>query len=183
MSDAREVQSYRPISDLYGSPCSSVHAFLEKGRNDMASETFSGVYIKRQAFLEMLNYPEFHEMKNQDQADALDITVMTLLKWKKCVPDEYLASALKLTRERRASRSFEADSSLMKEVRKGNTKAIELFYRRIEGWEPKQGMELTRGKDKEMEGKSNLELAKMIVADLSEEDRKQLLEPPVNLGE
>lgn len=177
-SDELEVRGYRPTSELYGQTCSSVFQFLEKGRNDMASETFAQVYAKRQSFLEMLNYPEFHEMKNQDQADALEITVMTLLKWKKMVPDDYLASALKLQRERHAKRSLETDSSLMKEVRKGNVKAIELFYRRIEGWEPKQAMELSRGKDKELEGKSNLELARMIVADLSEEDRKQLMEPP-----
>lgn len=129
----------------------------------------------RKRFLDLLAYPEFHVMSEGEKADAIGISLKTLSKWEIQVPDEYLADALRKSRERSARQSFKVDAALMKECLAGNVKALDLYYRRIEGWVPKQDMELSRGRDKDLDARANFDLLKELVKGLSPEDRAELL--------
>lgn len=129
----------------------------------------------RKRFLDLLKFPEFHEMKLQEKADATGVSISTISKWMVQVPDSYLAEALKVSRERSASRSLEVDASLMRQCREGNVKAMDLYYRRIEGWAPKTGMELTRGVDPEMAEKDDKALLVALMQGLSEEERAEVV--------
>lgn len=153
---------------------STVEAFMNYGSGSIPDEGDRN-YQMRKLFLEMLMFPEFHVMTRDEQGAAVGIDGLTVGRWIAQVPDEYLAEALKVSRERHAKQSFEVDASLMRECKAGNVKAMDLYYRRIEGWVPKQDMELSRGRDKELDGKANFELLKALVQGLSPEQKRELL--------
>lgn len=131
----------------------------------------------RKLFLDLLLTPEFHEMKGIERAEAVGVSLPTLQKWMIQVPDEYLAEALKVQREKSARRSLEVDAALYREATRdeGDAKHKELYYRRIEGWVPKQDMELSRGRDKELDGKANFDLLKELFKGLSPEEKRSLI--------
>lgn len=175
-STAQELVEIRP-KGAYSEvrTCKTLEEFLDDKR--MPSESVRRSVEARRRFLELLGYPEFHEISNQEKADAIGISIMTFQRWMIQVPDEVLAESLKRMRERFARQSFKVDSALLEECKKGNVKAMDLYYRRIEGWVPKQDMELTRGRDKELDGKANFELLKELVKGLSPSERAELLGP------
>jgi hypothetical protein len=131
----------------------------------------------RAMFIEYLMYPQFHLMSFADRGDVLGVNESTVRKWWKECPDDYMAEALKVMREKSARDSLEVDAALKREatVEGGDAKHKELYYRRIEGWVPKQDMELTRGRDKELDGKANFDLLRELVKGLSPEERRQLI--------
>lgn len=142
--------------------------FINGGSNEDGREA-------RRRYVAMLEFPQWHLMTQVEQADALGVTQGTISQWKNGVPVSVWDSALKVSRERHAQLSLEVDASLMKQCREGNVKAMDLYYRRIEGWVPKQDMELTRGRDKELDGKANFELLRELVKGLSPEERRELI--------
>jgi hypothetical protein len=172
---AQDIIDIRP-KGAYGEarPFRSLEEFINAGKSLLGEQAARSIEAKRR-FLDLLRYPEFHEMVNQERADAIGVSFQTLQKWMIQVPDEYLGDALRVSRERSAKRSLEVDAALMTECRKGNVKAMDLYYRRIEGWVPKQDMELTRGRDKELDGKANFELLKQLFNGLSPAEKTELV--------
>jgi hypothetical protein len=61
------------------------------------------------------------------------------------------------------------------EAKGGNVKAIELYYRKMEGWEPKNAVEVSRGRDG-VSGMSNEELIKSMILEMGAEDRRKFLD-------
>lgn len=172
----KEITDLRD-SGKYGGhkPYASVEAFLSV-RNDFKSlDVNTRTYQLRKLFLDMLMFPEFHVMTTPEKAEAIGIEESTVKQWMMQVPDEYLGEALKISRERHARQSFEVDASLMRECKEGNVKAMDLYYRRIEGWVPKQDMELSRGRDKELDSRANMDLLRELVKGLSPSEKAELL--------
>lgn len=142
--------------------------FVNGGANEEGKEA-------RRRYLALLEFPEWGLMTQTEQAEALGVTQGAISQWKAGVPVSVWDSALKISRERHAKGSLEVDSSLMRQCKEGNVKAMDLYYRRIEGWVPKQDMELTRGRDKELDGKANFDLLRELVKGLSPAERRELI--------
>lgn len=179
MNDAeKEINALR-LSDKYEGilPYASVEAFLSVGSPYKSADENNRARELRRLFLELLKTPQFHLMNATEKGELIGIETATVQKWMKQVPDEYLAEALKEMREKSARASIDVDAALYREsVRdEGDAKHKELFYRRIEGWVPKQDMELTRGRDKELDSRANFDLLKELVKGLSPEEKRQLL--------
>lgn len=154
----------------------TIEDFIEAGNAAWDNDNKERKRQARLKFLELIKFPEFWEMGDNEKGASLGITDTTVRKWLIQVPDSVLAAALKLQRERSVRRSLEVDSYLMKQCKEGNVKAMELYYRRIEGWEPKQAMELSRGRDKELEQVDTVDLIKGLMEGMSAEQRKRLVE-------
>lgn len=131
--------------------------------------------LKRRRFWEMVQRPEWHCLTTKDKAKVLDVSTQTIHNWENALSHEEWKKALEISRERHAKTSLKIDASVVKESLKGNVKAAELFYRRIEGWAPKSGMELTRGPDGDLSSKGDRELLVGLLASLPLEERKALL--------
>lgn len=175
--EARELTEIRPKwANSEIRPFKDVQSFLSISgmlQGEVAQKSLEA----RKRFLDLLLLPEFHVMNGQEKADAVGVSLPTLQKWMIQVPDEYLAEALKKMRERSAKQSLAVDAALYREAVRdeGDAKHKELFYRRVEGWNPAQNVELTRGRDKELDSKANVQLLKELFAGLSKEEKLEVL--------
>lgn len=184
--EARELVDIRPKwSNSEIRPFKDVETFLkisEVLQGELAQKSLEA----RKRFLDFLLIPDFHLMDNDEKAAAVGVSTHTLAKWMIQCPDEYLAEALKIMREKNARHSMRVDAALIREatVDGGDAKHKELYYRRQENWNPAQNLELSRGRDKELDSKANFELLKALVAGLSAEEKAELLGqggiPPVD---
>lgn len=183
------VDPIRPYATIRDFMCMGLAGLRNKGYTEdeikLAFELKKVLPIQesRKRYLDYLMVPEFHLMSETDQAEAVGVDPRTIKKWGRQVPVEYMAEALKKSREEHAARSIQVDSALFKEAVKdgGDAKHKELFYRRVEGWNPKTEMELTRGVDPDMAGKTDRELLVGLLASLPEEERVKVLEDAKNV--
>ena len=175
--ESRELTEIRPKwSNSEIRPFKDVESFLNIS-GVLQGETAQKSLEARKRFLDLLMLPDFHVMNGQEKAEAVGVSESTLTKWMIQCPDEYLANALKVMREKSAKQSLAVDAALYREATRdeGDAKHKELFYRRIEGWVPKQDMELSRGRDKELDAAANFDLLKELVKGLSPAQKLELL--------
>jgi len=175
MDEEKKTEIAEPREYVSWKPYKTIQEFVT-AKSYMRSDSQNAITQEgRQRFIELLMFPEFHVMSGVERAEALGVSEQTIGRWWRQVPDDYMDEALKTARARHARQSFEVDSALMRECKGGNVKAMDLYYRRIEGWVPKQDMELSRGRDKELDSQANFELLKALVAGLSPEQKAELL--------
>lgn len=136
--------------------------------------------LKRRRFWEMVQTPDWHCLSTKEKAEVLEVTTVTVRNWENALSDEEWKKALETSRNRHAKTSLKVDAAVVKESLNGNVKASELFYRRIEGWAPKSGMELTRGADGDLDEKGDRELLVGLLASLTPEERRSLLQDAEN---
>ena len=145
----------------------------ELGRQPVNEAYYLG--LKRRRFWEMAQRPEWHCLSLKDKAEILDVSTVTVRNWENSLSDEEWKKALETARGRSGRMSLKVDAAVTKESLNGNTKAAELYYRRIEGWAPKSGMELTRGEDGNLSKAGDRELLVGLLASLSAEERAGLM--------
>jgi len=79
-----------------------------------------------------------------------------------------------MTREQSARQTLEVDDGLHRKARGGDAVAAKLWYE-IHGWSPKQNLEITKGRDKELDGKANFDLLRELVKGLSPAEKAELM--------
>ena len=181
----KDLQNLRGDSPSYGKPFKTVEEFLTPNPRLMLTDVTRRSYEIRKTFLEVLMTPEWHLMSVQEQADSLGVDQATIRRWYNQVPDAYLADALKHMREHSARSAIKVDAALITEATApgGDAKHKELFYRRVENWNPAQSLELSRGRDKELDSKANFELLKEIFKGLSPQEKAELVGGPDEVKE
>jgi hypothetical protein len=174
--DGFELQVQAISKESWGAPrAKTLEAFLNPSHALMNSPSIERQRATRQKFVDLLEIPEFHLMTREEQGLELGVSAPVVTKWFAQVPDSALEEALKKCRERRANTSLKVDAALIRKAVDGDVKAIELYYRKDEGWTPAQGIELTRGRDKEAREASTVELVKGLLGTLSPEQKAELL--------
>lgn len=159
------------------SPYKTVEQFVNRTSYVIGDEASAKFCEERQRFIDLLMEPDFHVMSFAERAEALGVQEKTVRIWWKQCPYEYMAQALKVSREKHAGRTLEVDAALYREATEkgGDAKHKELYYRRIENWEPKQGLELSKGKDKELTPDQMAQALKDALQLLPEDKRAELL--------
>jgi hypothetical protein len=118
----------------------------------------SGEASQRQMLVERLGWP---------------MGAHTFRRLKKAVPWEELKATY-----RKAACMFAPaiDMALIKKAVRGDTKAIELFYTRMEGWTPRTGLDVTAGAGGDVRRLDTKELLGQLMGGMTEGERRALLE-------
>lgn len=176
--ESREVTEYRPLTGLsYIRPYKTIGEFLAISEALKDPVKVKESKERKLLFLELLKTSEFHMMKVGEQADAVGVSAATIRRWLGQVPDEVLSAALKESRQKMAIHSLRVDAALIREATAegGDAKHKELFYRKAEGWEPKQGLELSK-KDEPLNAEVMIQALKDALMMIPEAERLKLLE-------
>lgn len=180
MTDNPSEEEEKKKKFIPWSPYKTVEQFVKASSYLHSDDKNAKFQELRQRFVDLLMDPNFQVMTFVERAELMGVNEGTLKNWWKQVPADYMAEALKVSREKSAAKSMEVDAALFREATAegGDAKHKELFYRRIEGWEPKTAMELSKGKDKDLDNAAVFQAMKDAMAMLSPEQKAELLGTP-----
>lgn len=160
--------------------CQTVEEFLRGAENGNRSIDSQERNIElRKVFLDAIMEPGYHACRSfEEKADIVGVSAPSVKKWEQLVPEEVWEKALENRRKNVAKDCLEVDEALKSDAKEkgADAKTRELFYRIFMGYTPQQAFELSRGKDKALEGLSAVDLLKEAIRGLPEEDRRKLLE-------
>lgn len=118
---------------------------------------------------------EFLRMPEREWEKELRISRTTLAKWQEQMRVDGTWTRI-VEGWRSAYDRFKPQvdmAVIQKAIREGDMKACELFYQKMEGWSPKNALELTRGK--EYEGMDNKALFLEMLKSMTPEERRSLV--------
>jgi len=113
----------------------------------MSSMSNEEIAIKKAKLVEAFKDPEFFMKTQDEQCEELGISRVTLWKWKKEFSPAEWEKIRDGARQTYAQYAPAVDMALMEKAKKGDVKAIELFFQRYEGWSVKQNMEILNKSD------------------------------------
>lgn len=132
--------------------------------------------IKKEEFLSRLRSDEdFLEMAHREWEKEIGVARCTLEKWMAgFVADGTMAKIVDGWRSQYDRFKPAIDLALIKKAKQGDTKAIELFYQKMEGWSVRQGMDLTV--NKQYESLDNKDLMREMMKTMTVEEKQKLID-------
>lgn len=127
---------------------------------------------------ELLYRPEFRDMTRVDQGKAVGVSHPVIKRWYEEMKPETWANILKTTREVAAEQSLEIDLALFRKAKAGDVAAIKLWKESIEGWSPRQNVDITARAGGDITKAEQDDLLKSLLQGMTEEDIKRLKEAP-----
>jgi hypothetical protein len=104
-----------------------------------------------------MHSPEFNELTRKQQALEIGVAPETVSRWHEKASPAFWENVAKTIRNQYSRYIPEVDRALLRAADKGNVAAIELVYKRHEGWSPTQRNE-NINKNADLEGKTDEEL-------------------------
>ena len=144
----------------------------------MSALTTEEILLKKAKLMEAFKDPEFLLKTQDEQCEELEISRVTLWKWKKEITPEQWEKIRDGARQAYAQHAPQVDLALIGKAQKGDVKAIELFFQRYEGWSVKQNMEILNKSD--LAGMSKEELLEKVQGIMGQ---KAAITPQVAGGE
>jgi hypothetical protein len=121
------------------------HAAL-KGEK-MSALSNEEIAIKKAKLIEAFKDPDLLLLPQDEQCEQLEISRVTLWKWKKEISPAEWEKIRDGARATYAQHAPLVDMALIEKAKKGDPKSIELFFQRYEGWSVKQNMEILNKTD------------------------------------
>jgi hypothetical protein len=109
--------------------------------------------------------PEFNELSHKEQAQRIGVSDRTLDKWHLEAPQSFWDNVASTIRSQYSQYAPKVDMSVIKAAQNGSYQHQELFYKRFEGWSPKQTNE-NINRNPELEGLSDTELMEKALKDV-----------------
>lgn len=125
-------------------------------------------------FMELLKDPDFWCLTNERQAEELKISIPTLRAWKRKITKDEWARFRDQARQAFPKHAIEIDAALIAKAKKGDVKAIELFYQKYENWSIKQILE-TIHKNGDLVGLSDQDLMQKLLEGVPRSDLAKAL--------
>lgn len=137
-------------------------------------KTIGEMYELKTRWEQRMHNPVFNEMKDSQQALEIGVDARLIKKWKAEASPAFWTNVAETIRNQYAEYAPEMDRALIREAQKGSLGHLELFYKRFEGWSPKQTNE-NINRNAEFEGKTDEELKAELVKGLSREELEKAL--------
>lgn len=115
----------------------------------------------------------FLRMSKIEQAKEVGCGVSTIEKW---VSQTDMGAVVAGWRAQYDKFKPSIDMALIKKAQRGDTKAIELFYQKMEGWSARQGVDLNV--TKQFDGMDNKELMRQALQGMTDSERLDILKIP-----
>ncbi len=110
-----------------------------------------------QRWMDLMYQWEFNEKSDIDQAKELGVASQTIANWKKDASPAFWKNVADTIATQHARFAPAIYASLVREAEKGSLGHQELFFKRMQGWSPKQTNE-NLNRNVELEGKTDEEI-------------------------